>query len=122
MTEACVGWIFQIGVTETGACAARDESSRWTWYLNATDGRESWEMFTKYSPDLDGAWEMKEGFGATFSSTGKFSSRMFSDPDEDVVPLGLCCKASSPMTTALTTSVFSKVALTVSTIDALSPG
>ena len=122
MTEACVGWIFQLGVIETGAYAARDESSRWTWYLNATDGRETWETFTKYSPDLDGIWEMKVGFGATFSRTGKLSSRILSDPDEDVVSLGLCCNASSPMTTALTTSLFSNVALTVSAIDALSPG
>ena len=75
-----------------------------------------------YSPDLDGVWEINVGFGATFSRTGKFSSRMFSDPDEDVVSLELCCKASSPMTTALTTSSFSNVALTVSTMDALRPG
>ena len=65
---------------------------------------------------------MKVGFGATFSSTGKFSSLTFSDPEDDAASDALYCKAISPITTALVICVCVKVALTVSTTDALRPG
>lgn len=62
-----------------GTCAARFASSRWTWYLNATEVRGViCGKLTTYSPDRDGIWVMKVGFGATFSSTGKFSKRILS--------------------------------------------
>lgn len=121
MTDACPGSIFQLGVTIMGTCAARFDSSRWTWYLNATAVREICPRLTKYSPDLDGVCVTKVGFGATFSRTGKFSSRMFSDLLLDADSEALCASATSPMTTLLVTCPAENHALTVSTTEALSP-
>lgn len=66
---------------------------------------------------------MKAGFGATFSSTGKLSSRMWSVPKGPAeMSTGLKARATWPITMALVTLPCSNQALTVSTSDALSPG
>lgn len=66
---------------------------------------------------------MKAGLGATFSSTGKLSSRMLSVPKGPAdMSMGLKASATCPMAMALVMAPCSNHALTVSTSDAFSPG
>ena len=66
---------------------------------------------------------MKAGFGATFSSTWKFSRRMCSVPNGPAeMSTGLKASATCPITMALVTLPCSNHALTVSTSEAFRPG
>lgn len=62
------------------------------------------------------------GLTATFSSSSKWERRMVSVSLEEVLVLGLCERASSPVTKDLVMPVSENQVLTVSRMEALRPG